>query len=386
MPVADPAGTARAAGVVTARGPWAGTRRAVRCDLPQAPATFVGRRAELAGLAAAAAGEGAAASAVNVIVGMPGCGKTALALRCARLLAARYPDARLFLDLHGRSCERPPLRPYEALGRLLRAIGVPAGLVPPDQDERAALWRAELSGRRVLVVLDDAAGARQVRALVPAGLGCRVLITSRQRLAGLDATTTTALGVLEAREAAALFLRLADRHRIGAPDGVGGRDDAGPAGALVTELVELCGRLPFAVRVAAELFGNHPSWTVADLLAVLRDERRRMTELRAGDRDLDALFAPSYAPLPPAERIVLRALAAGPAGECTLADATVRAGLPREAVREGLSRLFDRSLVEETAAGRYRLHPLLRDYVRLAPKEPHRAPASAPARAATIRP
>ncbi|MFC5748430.1 helix-turn-helix domain-containing protein, partial [Actinomadura rugatobispora] len=175
-------------------------------QLPADIAAFVGRERELAALEAR---HGTYAADVFAIDGMPGAGKTALAVRAAHRLAPRFPDGRLFMDLHGHTEGTAPVEPGEALARMLRALGVPGEHIPGHTDDRAALYRGVLADRRVLVVLDDATDEQQVRPLLPAGPGCRVIVTSRRRLTGLDDTRTLSLDVLPPAQAVALFSRAA---------------------------------------------------------------------------------------------------------------------------------------------------------------------------------
>ncbi|MCQ0013575.1 ATP-binding protein [Actinomadura madurae] len=151
------------------------------------------------------------------IEGMPGVGKTALAVHAAHRLMPRFPDGQLYLDLHGHRRETEPVEPGAALTRLLGSLGVTGGRVPEHLDDRAALYRSVLAGRRVLIVLDDAAGEEQVRPLLPAGAGCRLIVTSRRRLIGLDGVRTVPLDVPAADEAVALFTRTAGRRACRTP-------------------------------------------------------------------------------------------------------------------------------------------------------------------------
>ena len=184
---------------------------------------------------------------ITAIDGMAGIGKTALAVHAAYRLAGRFPDGQLFCDLHSHTPGARPLEPAEALERLLRMIGVPSETIPAALDERVARWRAELAGRRVLVVLDNAVSAAQVRPLLPGSPHALVLVTSRRRLGVLDGATVLSLDVLPWAEALELFGAVAGPARVAAE----------PAAAA--EVVRLCGRLPLALRIAGSRLATGPA-------------------------------------------------------------------------------------------------------------------------------
>ena len=188
---------------------------------------------------------------VRVIDGMAGVGKTALAVHLADLLEEHYPDAHLFIDLHGHS-DRERVDPPRALAVLLRQLGVTPERIPAGTDERVALWRSELAGRRTLLLLDNAATSAQVLPLLPGTGTSLTLVTSRHRLSGLDGVRPESLDVLSADEAADLFTRI-----------VGDRAVAEPA--AVAEVVRRCGWLPLAIRLAAARLAGRRRWQVADL-------------------------------------------------------------------------------------------------------------------------
>ncbi len=187
--------------------PAAPVPRQLPADVP----AFVGRPAELAALSGV---DDSPALAIAVIDGMAGVGKTALAVHCAHRLALRYPDGQIFVDLHGFTDGVGPVQPGDALDRILRALGVPSEQIPGDLDERAALYRSHLAGRRVLILLDNAAADTQVAPLLPGTSGCLVLITSRRRLAGLDQTHSISLDVLPPSDAVTLFARTLGGRRL----------------------------------------------------------------------------------------------------------------------------------------------------------------------------
>ncbi|WP_177226145.1 AfsR/SARP family transcriptional regulator [Actinacidiphila rubida] len=339
--VADPAllpdGGAEAAAAGAGRpGRWV--------DLPRDAGHFTGRAAEVARVAAAV-GRG-----VCAIDGMAGVGKTTLAVHVAQRLAERCPDARLYVDLHGHTPGRPPVTAAAALERLLLAVGVPGERIPAAEEDRAALWRARLAGQRALLVLDNAVDTGQVRPLLPGSVSCLVLVTSRRRLTGLDASVSLSLGVLPLEEAQALFAAVAGPERVAAE----------PAAAEA--VVRACGLLPLAVQIAAARLRHRPAWTVAHLRDRLAVEERRLDELAAEDRSVEAAFALSYRALDAAERRMFRLLGVFPGAVVGLDAAAALCGLDVVAADRLLQGLVDCQLLDEPHPGRYRLHDLLRAY------------------------
>jgi DNA-binding SARP family transcriptional activator/Flp pilus assembly protein TadD len=333
-----------------AADPPAGHRR--RSDLPGDVADFAGRGDEVQRLLAALGGDdtGARAVVISAIDGMAGIGKTTLAVHVAHRLADRYPDGQLFVDLHGHTAGTPPTDSAAALDVLLRAVGVPGDRLPESVEERAGLWRAELADRRMLVVLDNAASAAQVRPLLPGAAGSLVLVTSRQRLTDLDTAHTLSLDLLPAADALALFTRIVGTDRVGAE------------AEAAREVVRLCGHLPLALRIAGARLRTRPAWTVAHLADRLGDARRRLAELTVGDRSVAAAFALSYQHLPPARQRLFRLLGLHPGPSFDAFLAAVLADLPVDEADGLLEDLLDAHLVQQPAPGRYRLHDLLRDH------------------------
>lgn len=311
-------------------------------SLPFDVPDFTGRAAELARLVELASGRGGVIS----VDGMAGVGKTAFAIRAGHELAARFPDGRLFVDLHGYTPDRSPVEPTAALGVLLRSLGLPGAEIPSEHEERVAAWRTAMSGRRALVVLDNAVDAAQVRPLVPGSPGCVVLVTSRRRLPNLDGAVPLSLDVLPAAEAEELFLRV-----------VG--EDRGPGAA---ELVALCGYLPLAVRVAGARLRHRPRWTVADLVERLRVEQQRLSELAVDDRDVAAAFTLSYQHLEPALQRTFRLLGVHPGTDFDAHAAAALTGLPRLRASDALEDLLDHHLLEQRVRDRFQFHDLLREH------------------------
>jgi tetratricopeptide (TPR) repeat protein/DNA-binding XRE family transcriptional regulator len=329
-----------------------GRRRATRSDgstrtsfgLPPVTSHFTGRAAEVATVLAALRGD----AGTCVVTGMAGVGKTALAVWCGRRVEAAYPDGVLFMDLHGHTPDVPPVPPEEALDRLLRLLGVPGEAVPPDVDDRAGMYRDRLRGRAVLVVLDNAESARQVLPLLPAEEKCRVLVTSRHRLAALDDAHHVPLGLLSA-DGGAELLRSLLRERADDED-------------ALADVVDLCGRLPLAIRVAAARLLTNPFWRLADLAARLGAETDRLSELDDGERSVAAAFRVSVAAMPTDQRTLLGLLTAHPGADLDLHAAAVLAGLPVLATERLLAKLRDGHLIFQSASGRYHWHDLLRSF------------------------
>jgi DNA-binding SARP family transcriptional activator/tetratricopeptide (TPR) repeat protein len=318
--------------------------------LPRTVDDFTGREADLAWLLELAEPADPHASTVAVIDGMPGVGKTSLAVRAAHLLAHHYPDGQLFVDLHGHSQHRP-LEPATALGALLGQLGIPATQHPTDLPDRIARWRAELATRRVLVVLDNAASSSQTAPLLPASAGCLVIVTSRRRLVELDGARPRSVDTLTPDESITLLERIA-----------GPRVSEDPETAAT--VAERCGRLPLALRLAAARLAHRPGWRIRDLADRLADPAAPLTELSAGDRTVGDAFALSYRDLPPASQRLFRRLGLHPRGDFDARVAAALADLPLPAARRRLAGLVDVHLVEEPVPDRYRLHDLVRVYAR----------------------
>jgi tetratricopeptide (TPR) repeat protein len=334
---------------------------ALEPDRPRAPCTlpydlpdFSGRAGDLEHLLHAGP-----AVVITAIDGMAGIGKTALAVHAAYRLADRFPDGQLFCDLHSHTPGSRPLAPEQALERLLGMIGVPAETIPPELDQRVARWRAELAGRRVLVVLDNAVSAAQVRPLLPGSPRSLALITSRHRLGVLDGASVLSLDVLPEAEALELFGAVAGAARVTAEP------------VAVAEVIRLCGRLPLAIRIAATRLAHRPGWTVTALADRLRERANRLSELTLADRGVGPAFALSYAQLTPQQQRMFRLLGVHPGADFDAWSAAALVhGTPREA-EEVLEALVDAHLLRSSGPGRYTFHDLLREYARsLAPSSP----------------
>ena len=261
--VAAARGKAPAADVLTARqavAPEAFAAAATRA-LPRDIAAFTGRQAELAqlmGTLTTAADDGGVVE-IHAIDGMAGIGKTTFAVHAAHRLAPSFPDGQFFLPLHAHTVGQRPVEPADALASLLLTAGLAAAQIPPGLEARAARWRDVVAGKKILLLLDDAAGHEQVRPLLPGTAGSLVLVTSRRRLTALEDAAVISLDTLPPAEAAALLARLAARPGLSARD------------AAVGEITGLCGHLPLAIGMLASQLRHHPAWTAAGLAAELAD-------------------------------------------------------------------------------------------------------------------
>ena len=356
--VAAARGRAPAADVLAAAAGEAGTASAAAASrtLPRDIAAFTGRQAELGQLMArwaeAAAADGGGVVSVHAIGGMAGIGKTTFAVHAAHQLAGRFPDGQFFLPLHAHTPGQQPVDPADGLASLLLTAGVPASQIPPGTDARAARWRDQLAGKKVLLVLDDAAGHEQVRPLLPGSPGSLVLITSRRRLAALEDAAVVSLDVLPAGEAAGLLARLAGRADV----------TAGDPG--VAQLAALCGYLPLAIGMASRQLAHHPAWTPADLAADLAAAKDRLELMAAENLSVAAAFGLSYADLDDGQQRLFRRLGLHPGPVIDAYAAAALDGTSLAAARRGLEGLYDQHLLTEPARGRYRLHDLLREHAR----------------------
>lgn len=310
---------------------------AVPRQLPAPAADMVGRRTEVDRLLALgeAAGSATDATVVGVVCGSAGIGKTALAVSIAHRLAASFPDGQLHLELRGFDPSATPLSPAEAVGRLLECLGVPTRQVPDDLDARTALYRSLLAGRRVLVLLDDALDAEQVRPLLPGGPGCIVLVTSRNRLSGLVASQGAHRIILGPLGPGHAYELLASR--------VGSKRLDAHAEAAERTLAD-CAGLPLALVAAADAAAAHTGTTASDVFAGAAPASAVRRALRA-----------SYEKLAAATARLFRLLALHPGADAGVASVSALAGLEQRHCRAMLAELTELNLVTETAAGRFAL-------------------------------
>jgi tetratricopeptide (TPR) repeat protein/DNA-binding SARP family transcriptional activator len=320
--------------------------------LPPDVASFTDRQQELATVHAtlrATGGDTAAPAAVLAIDGNPGIGKSALAVHAAHQLAPHFPDGVLYANLRAEAAQ--PATPAAVLDYFLRALGVSDQDLPADLRVAAARYRSELAGKRILVVLDNAATETQARALLPGTPGSAAILTSRARLALHEAVPLT-LDLLDEDDAVRLLARLDHQGRVDAEPGAGKR------------VARACGRLPLALQIAGARLGNRRTWTVAHLAARLADERRRLGELRVGDLDVRASFALSYQDLPATEARTFRLLGLLETPDITPGPVAALTDTAVHHAEATLERLLDGRLLEQTHPGRYRLHDLLRLFAR----------------------
>jgi DNA-binding SARP family transcriptional activator/Flp pilus assembly protein TadD len=292
---------------------------------------------------------------VAVVAGTPGLGKTAFAVHAAHALRRDFPDGQLYVNLLG-GTEQPALSD-EVLARFLRDLGVDGARVPVEAEERAAMYRTRLAGKRTLVLLDDARQAAQVRPLLPGAGSCAVIVTSRSRLSDLAGSSLVDLDVLDDAKAAELFRRIV------------GADRADSEPEAMREVLGVCAGLPLAIRIAAARLAARPGWSVQTLADRMSDQLRRMDELTTGDLAVRACFQVSFDALPrdpsrggtdPAR--AFRMLGVWQAPSIGLRAVSALIGTPDEAIAASLEVLVDAHLLESPAPDMYRLHDLLRVY------------------------
>jgi DNA-binding SARP family transcriptional activator len=322
------------------------------CQLPAATADFTGRAGQIRLLADIVRGSDQAVGVpVVAISGLPGSGKTALALQVAHHVRAAFPDAQLWVSLDGAS--QRPRDPSDVLGELLRALGIHGLAIPERADERATAFRSLLADRRMLIIADDAASASQVRALLPGTAGSAVIVTSRTQLTDLEGARLLPLDPLPHAEAISLLARIVGPQRI----------QAEPEAA--DQLVTSCGRLPLAVRIAGARLAARPSWPVALLTERLASQHSRLDELQTTGLSVRASLTLSYLALDELPQRAYRLM--GLLGPADIAEWVVAALLGIPDAADVVNDLANCSLLtpagtDATRNPRYRLHDLLRDY------------------------
>ncbi|MFD8385316.1 BTAD domain-containing putative transcriptional regulator [Streptomyces sp. NPDC059679] len=342
-------------------------------QLPPASPAFTGRHGEIAvirtlieeaeehdgsGAVATDGGDGGAGGRPVVIAaidGTGGVGKSSLVIHAAHQLADRFPDGQLYVDLHGATAGLTALDPGEVLGRFLRALGVDGSTVPSSTDEASAQFRSLAAGRRLLVILDNAASVEQVRPLLPAGPGCSALVTSREMLTTLEGATHLHLDVLPRDQAVALLERIVGAERV--------RAEPEEAEAIT----RLCGGLPLALRIAGARLAARPGRPLRTLVTKLTDVRGRLDELSFGDLAVRTSFQVSYDGFREGRRSddldaarAFRLLGALPGPDVSLPVATALLGLSESRTESALERLVDAQLLESPDSIRYHMHDLLR--------------------------
>ncbi|AQZ69597.1 regulatory protein [[Actinomadura] parvosata subsp. kistnae] len=325
--------------------PWPVPRQ-----LPADMTDFTGRQPDVERVVRTLREGNGSALVISAVAGAGGMGKTALAVHAAHRLAAAYPDGQLFVDLRGAGPR--PLGAQAVLGAFLRALGVDPAAVSEDLEERAALYRSVLAERRVLVLLDNAASAAQVRPLLPGAAGCAVLVTSRARLAGLSGARHLGLAAMRPDEALELLVKVVGAERVAAE-----REAA-------HELVRACGYLPLAIRIVASRLAARPGWRLARMRDRMADERRRLGELRVDDLAVEATFALGYDQLDAAHAAAFRLLAVPNAADLPASSAAAVLGVTEPEAEELCEALVNVHMMESPAPGRYRHHDLLKLYAR----------------------
>jgi DNA-binding SARP family transcriptional activator/tetratricopeptide (TPR) repeat protein len=310
--------------------------------LPTPVPDFTGRVSELARLA----DNGTVLDAVVSIEGMPGIGKSTLAVKLAHQLAERFPDGCVHLHLNAHDPQRPPVTPNAALSSLLRAIGVVPGRIPRDLADRARLWREKMKGRRALIVLDDAADSDQVRPLLPANPNCHVIITSRRHLGGIDGVHHHRLDGLPPADAAALFVRIAGSEASSSD--------------LVGEVIRRCAGIPLVIRQAASRLRDGQTSSIEALAEELRGPFDDIADLQ--DPALAGTFELSYRDLSPVQQRVFRRLGLSPASELTAPAVAALTDTSVTEAERNLAGFVEHCLLEEIAPGRFQLHDLVRQY------------------------
>lgn len=339
----------------------------VPAQLPRDVADFSGRRAEVAEVRRALAGAAGTALPVVAVVGPAGVGKSALVTHVAQQVRTGFPDGQVYADLGG---TRGPRDPSAVLGTMLAALGVPGSALPGRLHERVRLFRSLTSGRRLLVVLDDAADAAQVRPLLPGDPGCAVLVTSQAQLSGLEGVPRIRLGGLPAGDALALLAATAGAERVAAE----------PEAARL--VAELCEHLPLALRVAGARAALRPDLSLAGLADLLIDPARRLDQLRAGDLDVRAALARSIAALAPEPAAAARRLAYLGSGSFATWSAAAVLGATVAETERLVDRLAERQIIAyrgTNALGQpcYGFPELLRLYLReTQPRDGTRRPAA----------
>src|ERR1035437_4094090 len=325
--------------------------------LPPDTRDFTGRAelvSEVTHLIAAAATSSGTAFPIVCLSGQAGIGKTTLAIHVAHRVSGEFPDGQLYANLRG--TDPRGQHPAEVLAGFLRELGVDGTDIPEGLDERARMYRAELAGRSMLVVLDNAADEAQVRPLLPGSPGCAVLVTSTSRMAALPGATAVPLDLMPPGQAAELLTAIVGPARAHAePEAIG-------------EVARLCGYLPLALRIAGARLASRPAWKISWFANRLSDENRRLDLLKAGDLEVRASFGLSYRGRDNAEQRAFRMLGLLPADFPAWNLAALLETDPDEA-EQLLEQLVDAVLadiagVDATGLIRYRLHDLLRAFAR----------------------
>ena len=303
------------------------------------------------GAVAGVAGSGGVVG-IHAIDGMAGIGKTTFAVHAAHRLAADFPDGQFFLPLHAHTPGQRPVDPVDGLASLLLTAGVGAQQIPPGVQARAGLWRDYLAGKRMLLLLDDAASHEQVTPLLPGTAGSLVLVTSRKHLTALEDAAAISLDTLPPGEAATLLARLSGRPDLASGEGAAG------------EITRLCGYLPLAIGMLARQLRHHPARTATGLAADLAVARDRLELMQAENLSVAAAFDMSYQDLTTGQQRLFRRLGLHPGPDIDAYGAAALDDTDLSTARRHLDGLYDQHLLTEPTSGRYRLHDLLREHAR----------------------
>lgn len=288
---------------------------------------------------------------IVLIDGMPGSGKTALAIHAAHFLQDSHPDGQLYLDLRGFTSGRDPLDTHQALGVLLGALGLSGAEVPADPQARVAQWRTVTAGRRMLLVLDDAKNAAQIRDLLPSSSESTVVVTSRIRIKGVDGARAVSLDVLSPAESLALLERVLGTQRVAAE----------PEAAM--RLAELCGHLPLALRISAARLLSRGHWSITRFADRLSSESRRLVELAVEERSVTACIKSSLEALEPGHAEALHQFCLHPGDDLEVYAAAAITGHGVNDAEDIIELLLDCHLMEPRPAEHYTVHSLVRAYV-----------------------
>ncbi|MGW5880002.1 AfsR/SARP family transcriptional regulator [Nocardiopsis terrae] len=323
----------------------------VRNDLPRDIPDFAGRVETLNHLVGVGT-SGDDRARVCVISGSGGSGKTTIAVRAGHEMVSHFPDGQLFIDLYGYTAEKKPLDEGAALGALLRAVGVPSDELPDSVDERSALWRATLRGKRLLVILDNAASYAQVNPVLPSAEGTLTLITTRNDLAGLSATDYISLSMLSEESALELLANVLGEDRVARE-----REQA-------LRVIRICGGLPLALRVVAGRMLSRPKWSFGHVERRLSEQSRRFRELQVDGQNVEAAIDLSYQSLNPGQRRAFLLLGALIGTTVDLHGAAALLDMEPEEADDLLQGLVGVCLLEEPDGDVYRLHDLIGDFSR----------------------
>ncbi|WP_328611553.1 tetratricopeptide repeat protein [Amycolatopsis sp. NBC_00345] len=316
-------------------------------DLPD----FVGRERELDHLRSYLETASSQGPRIVAIDGMGGVGKTSFAVRAAYSVSGRYPDGQLYLDLHGFTPAGQPMTAPAAAEALLRMLGTPVDHLPDGASVRLNLWRATIAEKSVVLLLDNVSDVAQVLPLLPPNSECLVLITSRTRLVDLDGVLWISLGTMTDEDSAAMASAVLTSQRTAVEP------------EALAELIELCGHLPLAIRIALSRLANRPRWSIGYLVDRMSDESRRLDELRSGERGVELTLKISYEGLKAKDREAFRLLGLHPGRDIDVHSAAALLGTSPEEAEATLEVLLDAHMLQQYEFGYYRFHDLVRSFV-----------------------